>query len=167
MEAELGDSAIRGDVLVLLSDRLVQAVDLDLAGRAREVVRQDRAAAMRVERLHERGRETAGRAEAGAGGDVGERGDLDLRRAEVEHPDGLADDRMLDVVGTLDVFELRVLEEDAADERPHHGDVDVLVDRRGDEEAAVLAVVRAEVGAAAAERDPQRATGDDHARDPS
>ena len=48
------------------------------------------------------------------------------------------------------------------DERPHHRDVDVLVDRRRDQEAAVLAVVGRQVGAAAAERDAQRTARDDH-----
>ena len=42
------------------------------------------------------------------------------------------------------------------------GNVDVFVDGRGDEEAAVFAVVGREVGAAAAEGDAQRGTGDDH-----
>ena len=62
----------------------------------------------------------------------------------------------------LDVLELRVLQEDARRERPHHRDVDVLVDRRGDEEPAVLPVVGRQVGAAAAERDAKRTAGDDH-----
>ena len=69
-----------------------------------------------------------------------------------------------DLVDRFDVLELRILQVDARRERPHDRDVDVLVDRRRDEEAAVLAVVRRQVGAAAAERDAQRATRDDHSR---
>src|ERR1700686_4042148 len=42
------------------------------------------------------------------------------------------------------------------------GDVDVLVDGRGDNETGVLAVVRRQVGAATAQRDAQRAASDDH-----
>ena len=44
-----------------------------------------------------------------------------------------------------------------------HQHVDVLVDRAGDQEAAVLAVVGGQVGAAAAERDPQRRSAEDDA----
>ena len=42
------------------------------------------------------------------------------------------------------------------------GDIDVLVDRRGDEEPPVFPVVGGQVGAAAAEGDAQGGPGDDH-----
>ena len=54
-----------------------------------------------------------------------------------------------------DALDLRILDDQLAHERLVHGDVDVLVDGGGDEEAAVLAVVRRQVGAAAAEADAQ------------
>ena len=83
-----------------------------------------------------------------------------VRRSHQPHR--LADDRVLHLVdaSTCSSFEyLRIMP-------GVHGrcdrDVDVLVDRRGDQEAAVLAVVRRQVGAAAAERDPERAARDDH-----
>ena len=66
---------------------------------------------VRVERLQQRRGEAAGRAEPGAGRDVGQRGDLDLRRPEPEHPDRLADDRVLHLVDRVDVLELRVLQD--------------------------------------------------------
>ena len=69
-------------------------------------------------------------------------------------------------VDGFDVLELRVLQEDALRERPHHGDEHVLVDRRSDQKSAVLAVVRREIGAAAAEGDAQWTTGDDHEAGP-
>ena len=43
-----------------------------------------------------------------------------------------------------------------------HRDVDVLVDRRGDEEAAMFPVIRWQVGATAAEGDAKGGTGDEH-----
>ena len=46
------------------------------------------------------------------------------------------------------------------------GDVDVAVDRGRDQEAAELAIIGRQVGAAAAERDAERASDDDHARSP-
>ena len=119
---------------------------------------------MRVERLHERRRKAARRSETGPRGNVSKRRDLDLRRLETDHPQHLADDRMLDLVDRVDVFELRVLEKDARRERPHRRDVDVLVDRRRDQKAAVLPVIRGKVRAAAAERDTQGTARDDHRR---
>ena len=62
-------------------------------------------------------------------------------------------------------FDGRVLEQYVVVEVSVHRDVDVLRDRGGDQKAvAGLSVVRRQVGAAAAERDAQRGTGDDHER---
>src|ERR1051326_5407979 len=77
MEVEAGDAAVRGDVLVLLADRLAQAVDLDLAGQPRHFARMQQPLAVLVERADERRGEAARGAEAGAGGEIGERGDFD------------------------------------------------------------------------------------------
>ena len=118
--------------------------------------------AMRIERLQERRGKAAGRAEARAGRNVRERRDFELRRPEVEQLDRFANDRMLHVGRRLDVLELRVLQVDAFGERTHHRHVDVLVDRRRDEESTVLAVVGRQVRATATERDAKRAARDDH-----
>ena len=139
-----------------------EAVDLDVARQLGELVGMEQPSPVRVERLQERCREAAGRAETRAGRNVGECGDLDLRRPEVEFEQRLANEPVLHVIDPLDVLELRVLQEDARREGPHHGDVDVLVDRRRDQEPAVVLVVGRQVGAAAAKRDPQRTAGDDH-----
>ena len=72
------------------------------------------------------------------------------------------DDRMLDLVDLLDALERGVLEEVVVGERPVDRDIDVPVDRGGDDEAAVPRVVRGEVGSAAADRDPERCTGYQH-----
>ena len=98
VEREAGEAAVRGDVLVLLADRLAEPVDLDLARQLGELARMQQPAPVRVERLEQRRREAARRAEAGAGRDVGQRRDLELRRPEAEQLDRLADDRMLHVV---------------------------------------------------------------------
>ena len=63
----------------------------------------------------------------------------------------------------VDLLHLGVLHPVAALEDRVGEHVDVLVDRAGDEEAAVLAVVGGQVGAAAAERDAQRRAAEDHA----
>ena len=101
VEREAGQAAVRGDVLVLLADRLAQPIDLDLAGLLGELARMQQPAPVRVERLQQRGGEAARRAEAGARRDVGQRRDFDLRRLEPDQLDRLADDRMLDLVDAV------------------------------------------------------------------
>ena len=83
-ESEAGDPAEGGDVLVLLADRLAELVDLDMAGLLGELARMDDAAGLSMQGAQQRGREAAGRTEPGAGRNVGQRRDLDLRRTEIE-----------------------------------------------------------------------------------
>ena len=85
MEREAGDAAVGGDVLILLADRLAEPVDLDLAGQLGQLAGMQQPPAVRVERLEQRRGEAARRAEPGAGRNVGQRRDLDLRRPEAEH----------------------------------------------------------------------------------
>jgi hypothetical protein len=87
-----------------------------------------------------------------------ERRDLDAR-----DPQRFANDRMLHLVDRAHALDLRVLDDQILDERVVQRDVHVLVDRRRDDEAAVLAIVGRQVGATAAEGNPQRASRDDHA----
>src|SRR5207302_278625 len=65
-ELEAGQPAVGGDVLVLLADRLAEAVDLDVAGLLRQVARVDQVLLVGVQRLEQRGREAARRAQPGA-----------------------------------------------------------------------------------------------------
>src|SRR5205085_8543261 len=81
MKVEAGDAAVRRDVLVLLPDRLAQPIDLDLASEPRHFARMKQPLPPVVERADERRGEAARRAETGAGREIGEGGDLDLRRA--------------------------------------------------------------------------------------
>ena len=165
VEVEAGDAAERRDVLVLLADRAAEPLDLDLAGLAAEVGRRDVVALHRVDGLEQPDRERAGGAQAGAGRDVGGRDDLHAG-ADVVGAQHLADDRVLDLVGLVDPLELAVLEEVVVGEGAVDRDVDVLGDGGRDDHAAVLLVVRRQVGAAAAQRDPQRRAGDQHALTP-
>ena len=106
VEREAGHAAKRRDVLVLLPDRLGEAVDLDVARQFGEFVRMEETAPVRVERLQERRGEAPRRSESRSRRDVGERRDLDLRRSEVEFAKRLADQAMLHVVDALDVLQL-------------------------------------------------------------
>ena len=101
----------------------------------------------------------------GARGHVGHRGDLQRLAAPVADQ-RLAQDRVADLARVVDLLELRVLQPVAALEDRVREHVDVLVDRPADQEAAVLAVVGGQVGAAAAERDAQRRAAEDDAHRP-
>ncbi len=92
------------------------------------------------------------------------RGNFDLRRLEAEHLDSFANDRMLDFVDSIDMLKMGIFQIDSLGERSHHVDVDVLVDGARDQEAAVLAIIGRQIGAAAAEADAERATRCDHIR---
>jgi hypothetical protein len=60
---------------------------------------------------------------------------------------------MLDLFDVAGLFEMRVLQKVAVDEAPVDRDVDVFVDRRGNEKTAVIVIVRRKVRPAAAQRD--------------
>jgi hypothetical protein len=146
----------------LLADPALQAIDLELAREPREIAGQQQPAFEAVQRLEQRGREATRRAEPGAGRNVGERRDLVLRFGDAHHRECFADERMLDVFEARDLFDLGVLEEHAGPERAVDRDPHVLVDRGREQEAAVVLVIRRQIGAAAAERDAQRAACDQH-----
>ena len=73
---------------------------------------------------------------------------------------------MLDLVNALHIFELGVLDDNPGTKGFVDGDVDVAVNRRGDDKASMLPVIGREVGAATAETNSQRTPGDDHRADP-
>ena len=70
--------------MILLADRLAEPIDLDIAGLLGQLARVDDALAVGMQRAQQRGREAAGRSEPGAGRNIGQRRDLDLRRSEIE-----------------------------------------------------------------------------------
>ena len=151
VKREGGDAADGGDVLVLFADGLAEFVELDIAGLFGELGGRNERALRGVEGFEEGGGKAAARAEARAAGDVGHRGELKMRIADAGELEGLADDGMFDLIDGGDALEFRILDNDLGLKRAVLRDVNVFVDRRGDEEAAVFAVVRRKVGAAAAE----------------
>ena len=72
VERHRADAAVRGDVLILLADGLLQEVDLELAGLAGELLGRNELALERVEAVEQRDREAARRAETGVGRHVGQ-----------------------------------------------------------------------------------------------
>ena len=69
---------------------------------------------------------------------------------------------MPDVARQLHPFEFRVFENVAGLKSLVQGDVDVFIDRRGNEKPAMIAIVGRQVGTATAQCDAQRAADDDH-----
>ncbi len=112
VKREGGDTSDGGDVLVLFTDGFAEFVELDVAGLFGELGGGDKALLRRMERFKERGREAAGGAEAGAAGDVGHRGEFDVRIGDPCEFHRLADDRMLDLVDVVGSFEFRVFDDD-------------------------------------------------------
>ena len=151
VKGEGGDATNGGDVLILFADGLAEFVELDIAGLFGELGGRNERALRSVEGFEEGGGKAAARAKAGAAGDVGHRGELKVRIADAGELEGFADDGMFDLVDGGDALEFRVLDNDLGLKRAVLRDVNVFVDRRGDEEAPVFAVVRRKVGAAAAE----------------
>ena len=140
-----------------------QKVDFDVAGLLGQDLARDEILVERVQRAQQRHRETAGRAQARTRRNIGHADDLQVRRRHRHHSQGFANDRVLDLVHGLHHLDRRILDEVFGLEGLVQRDVDVLIDRGGNDEAAVFAVVGRQVGAAAAQGDAQRAAGDDHA----
>ena len=165
-KTEAGDAAEGGDILVLLADRLLEDLDLDAAGLLGQLLRMDQILLQRVERLQQRRGETPGRPEARASRHVGHAGDLQMRRPDPRRSQRFANQGMLHLVDRPDPLHVGVLDDQVLDECLVQRDIDVLVDGRGDDEPAVLAVVRGQVRPAAAQGNPQRATRDDQSLTP-
>ena len=89
------------------------------------------------------------RAQAGAGGDIGHGRDFDIALLELEHPQHLADDRVLHLARLRDSFDMGIANDDLVDECPVDRDVDGLVDGRRDQEPAELPVVGRQIRPAA------------------
>ena len=156
------DPSVRSHVGILLAHRLFEHVDLDLARCLGERARCDRGPARVREALQQADGVGARGAHARPRGDIRHRGDLERVAAPVAKQ-ALAQDRVPDLADLVDLLHLGVLHAIALLEDRVGEHVDVLVDRPGHQEAAVLAVVGGEVGTAASERDPQRRAAEDHA----
>src|SRR5690242_6885984 len=75
---------------------------------------------------------------------------------------GFANDRMLDFVRPGYRFHLGIFQDDSFGEALVQRDVNVFIDGGGNYKSRVLAVIRRQVSAAAAERNAQRTAGNNH-----
>ena len=116
-----------------------------------------------MQRVEQADAERAGGAKPGAvRGDVGNGRDLDAA-ADAELAQHRADDRMLDFIGARYVLGPRIADPQPVVEFGVHGDVDIAVDRRADDGAAVATIEHRHIGPAAYEAHAQRSAADDHA----
>jgi len=104
VEAETGDPAYAGNILVLFSNRLFQDVYLNMAGLFGEFARMNQVLVVRVERAQKRRGETAGGPQPGSSRDVSHAGDFHAARVDPRELDRFAHERMLQFVRSLDVF---------------------------------------------------------------
>ncbi len=165
-ELEAGHPTIGSDILILLADRLAETVDFDVAGLLRQFLGMNEVAVVGMQGFQQRCREAARGAKARAGRDVGHGGQLEPLAVHLHVGHGLADDGVGQLGRIGHALELRIFDDEVFDEGLVQRDVDVAVDRSGDQEAAELAVIGRQVGAAASQGDAERASDDDHARSP-
>src|SRR5579863_1180438 len=166
VETEAGDSAERRDELVLLADRLAQAIDLDMTGELGQFLGLSDPVLVRIQSLQQGSGKTPRGSEAGSRRYVGQRRNFNLWGRKILQFQGSADDRMLDIGDLVYLLQRGVFQKDSRAERPGDGDVNVLVDRGCQQKPLVLLIVRSQIRTAAAERDAQWATRDDHIRMP-
>ena len=155
--------AVSRHVLVLLADALLQGLGLDVAGLLRQLLQRHVVPPIMMERVQQSHQIAARRADSGACGQVRHRGDFHLLVNSVQ-PQRLPGQLVLEFADMVHGFALAVMQADLV---VHGGGIDhhvhVFIDPHGEDEPAVLPVVRGQVRPSAAQRDPKRCPGDDHA----
>src|SRR5215207_549241 len=101
----------------------------------------DQLLAVGMQRLQQCGGEASGRAKPSAGRNVGHGGDFQRAAFEADQLKRFADDRMLEVIDIVDTLERRVFHDQVVDESLVNGDVNVLIDCRGNQKAGLVAIV--------------------------
>ena len=161
-EAYVPDPPERGDVLILLADRLAASLDLYLAGALGKLRRRHLPSLVGEQRVQQAHGDRRGGSESRARRrHIGQGGDLDSVRY-TGHQHGLADKLVLQLLDVRDNLFPGVVDVDVVVEALFHDDVYILVERAVEDPAAVLEVVGGQVGSAAEQADAQRRLCDDH-----
>ena len=133
-----------------------------MAGFFRQLPGTDRGLRQSMQRIQQSDQVTARRAHAGAGGNVGDGDDLDSI-LNVEILQRLACQRMLDILQTSDGLGFAVLNPNlVVKDWRIYVQVHVLVDRHRQDEAAMLAIERGQIGSAAAKSNSKWCSCNDH-----
>src|ERR1700744_905426 len=125
-----------------------------MTGELSQFLGRQQLAAMGVQGLQQRGSEASGGTETCPGRNVGQGRNLNLRRPQFLQRERLAEDRMPHVLHARNALERRILEVNAWRERSRYRDVDVFIDRSGDQETFIATIVRRQVGASSSKGDP-------------
>jgi hypothetical protein len=160
-ELKTRDAAEGSDVLILFTDRLTKPLDLYMTGLFGEVfLRHDRLG-MNVQSLKESSQKTSAGAKSGSRWNIGHTRDLEIAGLLIGKSQRLPDQRVLDVLEPTYSLHLGVLNDEIFEKGLVKSDVNVFVNGGGNNKAAVLSIVRRQVGSAPAERNPQRAPRND------
>src|SRR5579862_949084 len=165
-KADLVEPAIRRLHLVLRADRFLQALLLYMDGLRRELVLAGHPRLERAQGVQYADRERRAGPHAAAGGQVAIVVNLDAAM-DFQETQRLADGGMLNFVQTIAVLDLRINDADAVFKKRRemaHGEVAILVNRRGQDGAAVFAVPGRVVRSSAKEGNPEGGSADDHVK---
>ena len=111
---------------------------------------------VRVQGFEQRGGETAGRTQARAGRNIGHGGQFKPVAIHAQQGKRFTEDRVLQLRRVRHPLQFGIFDDEVGHERFMHRDVNIFVNRRGDEEAAEFFVIRRQIRPAAAEGDSQR-----------
>ena len=121
-----------------------------LCGLLGQVLARDLALFQRMQSAQQSHREAARGPEPRVGGDVRHADDFQVRDANLDQLERGAHDGMLHLFDRLHLLHTGVLDDQLLGEGLVERDIDVLIDGGRHDKAGVLAVVRRQVGAAAA-----------------
>src|SRR3954470_3521835 len=128
-KTKAGDTTIGRDILVLFANWFAQFLELDAAGLLRQLGRMHQVLLQGVKGFEQRGRKASRRAQPRARRDIGHAGDLKVPLVDVNQPQRLPDNRMLDFTDRGRLFQLGIFEEETFSKPAVDIDVDIFVDR--------------------------------------
>src|SRR5271166_2989284 len=97
-------------MLILFADSFSQNIDLQSASLSSQLMRMNQVSLVCMQGSENRSRETAGRTQSRAGGDIRHAGDLKIPRLNIEHAQSFSNDRVPNLVDARCFLHLRVLE---------------------------------------------------------
>ena len=161
----MAETAVGGDILVLLAHRLPDDFYFDATGFLCQVFRRFKDAAVGVKSVQQAHRKAARRAEPGPGRNIGDGDYLDAA-GNPHQLQALPGDGMAQLIDAVHYLGAGIADPDRIVEALVDHDVHVLVDRRAHHRPRLESVEIGQVGAPAGEAEPERSAGDNHLAPP-